>query len=49
MGQFCKHGLLAMHNLEGGWITDYDEASKPVQLANVKAACLALLACRREK
>ena len=41
--------LLALQNQEGGWITDYDAALKPVGLANVETTCLALLALRAQK
>jgi hypothetical protein len=41
--------LLALQNQEGGWITDYDEALKPLGFANVETTCLALLALRSEK
>jgi hypothetical protein len=41
--------LLALQNPEGGWITDYNEALKPLGFANVETTYLALLALRGEK
>ena len=41
--------LLALQNQEGGWITDYNEALKPLGFANVETTCLAILALRDEK
>ncbi len=41
--------LLALQNKEGGWITDYDAALKPLGLANVETSCLAILALREGK
>jgi hypothetical protein len=41
--------LLALQNQEGGWITDYDAALKPLGFANVETTCLAMLALREDK
>lgn len=35
--------LLALQGKDGGWITDFDEARKPVGLANVETTCLTIL------
>jgi hypothetical protein len=35
--------LLAMQAEHGGWITDYDQARKPLGKANVETTCLAIL------
>ena len=40
--------LAAQQHADGGFITDYDAAGRPVGLANVETTCLVILAMRAQ-